>query len=128
MVKFRLSEAYNKKNLIDENYVALKLRPYWAETSKGYVWSSSIKIFDEKVRVWVCLTFGYKEDSEKPLYYSSFGIDYNYVRIYYTSHVDHCWGTDCPDPWEVICFYREEIREILFKSGPRNKKTFDYPE
>lgn len=129
-VKFRLSEAYNKKNLIDENYVAVKLRVYWAETSKSYVWSSSIKIFEEKVRVWVCLTFGYKQESKEPLYFSTFGIECNYCGVFYAVHanVDHCWGTTYPDPWKVICFYREEIRDVLFKSGSRNKKTFNYPE
>lgn len=123
----RLSKAYNKKNLIDENYVAVKLRLYWIETNNEYVWGSSINIFDEKVRVWVCLSFGYKEESRESLYYSSFGIDYIYSGVCYAIHVDHCWGTERPGPWEVICFYREEIHEKLFKSGSRNKKIFWLP-
>ena len=124
----RLSIAYNKKNLIDEYYVVIKLRLYWKEVNKGYVWNSSVNIFDKRVRVWICLSYGYKEESRESLYYSSFGIDYDYCGVYYDAvYTDHCWGTNYPDPWDVICFYREEIRKLLFKSGSRNKKTFSYP-
>lgn len=117
----RLSKAYNHKNLIDEARLIRELEKNWRTESVDNYWSSTVR-FNDNI-VWVKLFFGYMEKSQKPEYYSSFGIvngttlDNKFVTQTY-----YCWGEKYPVSWDVIIHYQDMIREFLFPRCLRNQK------
>lgn len=116
-----LSEAYNKKNLIDENWVIDKLKQEWKLVHNGYFWSTDTKLYGKTV--WVSLFFGYREDSAQPvaMYYSSFGVNSKNASESFVVVTDHCWGEIQPSALNVIWYYRDRIRASLFPKGLRNR-------
>lgn len=119
----RLSEAYNRKNLIDENWVVNKLKQEWKIVRDSYLWSADVELYGKTV--WVKLFFGYmKEFQPRATYYSSFGINSKNTNEFYPIMVDCCWGQAQPDTSDVIWYYCDRIQARLFPNGPRNKIEF----
>jgi len=121
----RLSKAYNHKNLIDEEWLIDKLERNWKQESvSSCYWSSTVRFYNDVV--WVKLFFGYME-SQKPEYYSSFGIvDGTTLDAKFFTKTYYCWGDRYPGSWDVIRHYRDTMRKLLFPHGLRNQRQL-YP-
>ena len=123
----RLSKAYNHKNLIDEAWLIRELEKSWKQESKvsENYWSSTVRFYDNVV--WVKLFFGYMENSQRPEYYSSFGIvDGTTLDAKFVTRTYYCWGERYPGSWDVIRYYRDTMRKLLFPRGIRNQRQL-YP-
>lgn len=119
-----LSEAYNKKNLIDENWVIDKLKQEWRVVNGHFFWGADTKLYGKTV--WVSLFFGHREDDIQSgaMYYSSFGVNSKNTSESFVVVTDHCWGEIQPSALSVIFYYYDRIRASLFPKGPRNRSEF----
>lgn len=121
----KLSKAYNLKNLIDEDWLIRELEKDWkVESANDHYWSSFVRFHNNSVLVR--LFFGYGEgygENQRPRYYSSLSIVDSTTKVSkFLAIPFYCWGDRYPSSRDVIQFYRDTMRKLLFPYGPRNQE------